>query len=73
MTSLCVVATVLESVRRIVIVLGSGPSRRFHTVHTVMLHVILILHALTNWRQGGLTPLAKNAPSYLHYTVYKYT
>ena len=53
-------------VRRTVIILASGPTRR---VHTVMLYAILILRARTNWRQGRLTPFANNEPSYLHYKL----
>ena len=49
-------------VRRTVIVLASRPTR---CVHTVMLYVILILRVWISWRQGQLTTLAKNAPSYL--------
>ena len=54
-------------IRRTVIVLASGPSSgSTRRVHTVMLYAILILRAQTNWRQGRLTPLANNEPSYLH-------
>ena len=56
----------VRPVRRTVIVLACGPTRR---VHTIMLYAILILRARTNWRQGRLTSLANNAPSYLHYKI----
>ena len=47
-------------VRRTVIVLASGPTRR---LHTVMLYAILILRARTNWRQGRLAPTIINLSS----------